>query len=85
MDHKGFSFHDDQIFVSISVKQEDDFFPYADSPHSVWSGYFTSRPAVKGYVRSSSNYLQACRQLEIQAPSPSNATSFLLWEVSQQS
>ena len=44
------------------------------------AGYFTSRPAVKGYVRSSSNYLQACRQLEIQSPSPSNASSFLLWE-----
>ena len=31
-------------------------------------------------MRSSSNYLQACRQLEIQSPSPSNASSFLLWE-----
>lgn len=57
----------------------DDFFPYADEPHAVWAGYFTSRPAVKGYVRSSSNYLQACRQLEIQAPSES-ASSFVLWE-----
>ena len=28
-----------------------DFFPYADGPHQFWSGYFTSRPALKGYVR----------------------------------
>ena len=62
------------------LQQSDDFFPYADEPHAVWSGYFTSRPALKGYVRSSSNILQSCRQLEIQAPSES-ASSFTLWEV----
>ena len=36
----------------------DDFFPYADRPHAFWTGYFTSRPALKGYVRKSSNDLQ---------------------------
>ena len=30
---------------------EYDLFPYADSPHSVWSGYFVSRSALKGYIR----------------------------------
>lgn len=59
--------------------KSDDFFPYASLPHVVWSGYFTSRPALKGYVRTSSNFLQACRQLEIQQPS-ANASSLLLWE-----
>lgn len=26
----------------------DDFFPYASDPHAYWTGYFTSRPALKG-------------------------------------
>ncbi|KAM7475796.1 hypothetical protein LguiB_023039 [Lonicera macranthoides] len=42
----------------------DDFFPYADHVNAYWTGYFTSRPALKGYVRlMSGNYLVA-RQLE---------------------
>lgn len=36
----------------------DDFFPYANDVHSYWTGYFTSRPAFKGYVRSVSNLFQ---------------------------
>ena len=27
-------------------------------------GYFTSRPALKGYVRRCNNQLQVCKQLE---------------------
>ena len=30
----------------------DDFMPYASDPHAYWSGYFTSRPALKGMIRS---------------------------------
>ena len=37
----------------------------ADGPHNQWTGYFSSRPGVKGYVRSSSITLQAARQLEV--------------------
>eukprot|EP01083_Nonionella_stella_P296767 1008069_1 len=40
-----------------------DFFPYADDPDSYWTGYFTSRPSLKGSVRKANNILQACKQL----------------------
>lgn len=46
------------------TSKTDDFFPYADGPHAFWTGYFVSRPALKGYVRKMSNHLQTCRQLE---------------------
>lgn len=42
----------------------DDFFPYADRANAYWTGYFTSRPALKGYVRVMSGYYLAARQLE---------------------
>lgn len=45
--------------------KSDDFFPYADAPTNFWTGYFTSRPAVKGYVRRANNFLQVCKQLEV--------------------
>ncbi|KAK9104022.1 hypothetical protein Scep_020866 [Stephania cephalantha] len=42
----------------------DDFFPYADRANAYWTGYFTSRPALKRYVRMMSGYYLASRQLE---------------------
>ncbi|KAL6143040.1 hypothetical protein ACLB2K_053739 [Fragaria x ananassa] len=42
----------------------DDFFPYADRINAYWTGYFTSRPALKHYVRTMSGYYLAARQLE---------------------
>jgi alpha-mannosidase len=42
-----------------------DFFPYADKANTYWTGYFTSRPALKGYVRTMSAYFMAARQLEL--------------------
>ncbi|XP_027178413.1 alpha-mannosidase isoform X2 [Coffea eugenioides] len=41
-----------------------DYFPYADSANAYWTGYFTSRPAFKRYVRTLSAYYLAARQLE---------------------
>ncbi|CAN6713500.1 unnamed protein product [Malus baccata var. baccata] len=41
-----------------------DFFPYADKENIYWTGYFTSRPTIKGYVRMMSGYYLAARQLE---------------------
>lgn len=42
----------------------DDFFPYADRAHAYWTGYFSSRPALKRYVKVMSGYYLAARQLE---------------------
>lgn len=36
----------------------DDFFPYASANHSYWTGFFTSRPTFKGFIRQSSALLQ---------------------------
>lgn len=44
--------------------KSDDYFPYADRINAYWTGYFTSRPAIKGYVRLLSGYYLAARQLE---------------------
>ncbi|KAG7340186.1 glycosyl hydrolase family 38 protein [Nitzschia inconspicua] len=54
---------DDEIPISWTVKQ-DDFFPYSDCPHCFWTGYFTSRPALKKLERVSSAFLMAARQME---------------------
>jgi len=45
------------------TSKTDDFFPYAHHPHGFWTGYFTSRPALKGFERHSNNILQVTRQL----------------------
>ncbi|KAK3005175.1 hypothetical protein RJ639_016343 [Escallonia herrerae] len=42
----------------------DDYFPYADRANAYWTGYFTSRPGLKGYIRMLSGYYLAARQLE---------------------
>ncbi|EXC35339.1 Lysosomal alpha-mannosidase [Morus notabilis] len=42
----------------------DDYFPYADSQNAYWTGFFTSRAALKGYVRILGGYYLAARQLE---------------------
>ncbi|PON67227.1 Glycoside hydrolase [Parasponia andersonii] len=44
--------------------KSDDYFPYADRINAYWTGYFTSRPALKGYVRATGGYYLAARQLE---------------------
>jgi lysosomal alpha-mannosidase len=47
--------------------KKDDFFPYAHRPHSYWTGYFTSRSALKYFERRTNNYLQTIRQLTVLA------------------
>nr|XP_011462234.1 PREDICTED: alpha-mannosidase isoform X1 [Fragaria vesca subsp. vesca] len=42
----------------------EDYFPYADQINAYWTGYFTSRPGLKRYIRSLSGYYLAARELE---------------------
>ncbi|GFT23386.1 lysosomal alpha-mannosidase [Trichonephila clavipes] len=42
---------------------QSDFFPYASGRHEYWTGYFTSRPALKYHSRRENAFLQACKQL----------------------
>ncbi|TVU31334.1 hypothetical protein EJB05_23016 [Eragrostis curvula] len=44
--------------------KNDDYFPYADAANAYWTGYFTSRPNFKRYVRMLSGYYLAARQVE---------------------
>jgi alpha-mannosidase len=65
--------------LTFTVKT-DDFFPYADNSHGYWTGYFTSRPALKRFVRDASAQLQVTRQLELFSGSSSAVFSAPLWE-----
>ena len=35
--------------------RKDDFFPFADDPDAYWTGFFTTRPHLKKYVRETGN------------------------------
>lgn len=39
--------------------KSDDLFPYCDATDSCWTGYFTSRPNAKSYVRTGSHNFHA--------------------------
>uniref|UniRef100_A0A1I8J3I0 Alpha-mannosidase n=1 Tax=Macrostomum lignano TaxID=282301 RepID=A0A1I8J3I0_9PLAT len=53
------SVHDQNLMWTV---KSDDFFPYAHQAHAFWTGYFTSRAALKRYVRTASNQFQAIKQ-----------------------
>jgi len=53
--------------ISWPLKQYSDFFPYSNDNYSYWSGYFTSRPALKRFTRRSSGLLHSARQLYFHA------------------
>ncbi|KAL8046895.1 hypothetical protein ABFX02_08G203600 [Erythranthe guttata] len=50
----------------------DDYFPYADSANAYWTGFYTSRPALKRFVRFLSGYFLAARQIEFMVGRRSN-------------
>lgn len=64
--------------LTFSLKT-DDIFPYADNANSYWTGYFTSRPSLKRYVRVQSQFLQVARHLEALVNGDGNKTE-ALWE-----
>lgn len=43
----------------------DDFFPYLSWHGAVWTGYYTSRPALKLYERVSNQLLQSCKKWQV--------------------
>ncbi len=53
-----------KIAAGAYTLKTDDFFPYGDGPHAIWSGYFVSRAALKGYVRDTSSVFQAAKLLQ---------------------
>ncbi|VDP14162.1 unnamed protein product [Echinostoma caproni] len=44
-------------------RRRGDFFPYASGPNSYWTGYYTSRPALKKFIHDASNLLTAIEQV----------------------
>mmetsp|Transcript_56397 Transcript_56397/g.134643 ORF Transcript_56397/g.134643 Transcript_56397/m.134643 type:complete len:987 (-) Transcript_56397:208-3168(-) len=52
--------------------KEDDFFPYADGPHQFWTGYFTSRPTLKRYIRDTSAFFQVAKQISVISNQPAS-------------
>jgi len=51
-----------KLNITLPTKT-DDFFPYADVEYGYWTGYFTSRVAIKGNVRDTGRYLQHIRNI----------------------
>lgn len=62
----------DNVGTSVSIAhlevKTDDFFPYSDCENCFWTGYFTSRPALKRLERFGSSLLQAARQIQALFP-----------------
>ena len=50
----------------------DDFFPYANDNSSFWTGYFTSRPSLKGMARQLNSRWFATRQVLTRTPAVPN-------------
>ncbi|KAG8190302.1 hypothetical protein JTE90_012589 [Oedothorax gibbosus] len=42
---------------------QSDFLPYASNRHEYWTGFYTSRPALKYHARRTNAFLQVCKQL----------------------
>ncbi|RUS70932.1 hypothetical protein EGW08_021308 [Elysia chlorotica] len=58
----------------VWTTKQDDFFPYADRPHTFWTGYFTSRPALKFFSRTINSFFQSVKQMGAWANAAKNET-----------
>ena len=56
--------HKNDDSIAYLETKRDDFFPYSDCDHCFWTGYFTSRPALKRLEREGSSFLQVARQIQ---------------------
>lgn len=61
----------------------DDLFPYSDNPDAYWTGYYTSRPNQKEYVRRASYNYHASAQLYAQKVLDQNADATAIEAVAQ--
>jgi alpha-mannosidase len=51
--------------MTWDLKVEGDYVPYADSPAQYWTGYYTSRGALKWFIRSRENLLRTAEILNV--------------------
>ncbi|XP_025017360.1 lysosomal alpha-mannosidase isoform X2 [Tetranychus urticae] len=56
------SLYDAQVTWPVKA---DDFFPYADAYNTYWTGYFSSRPTLKQFMRYSESLLAIAKQLNV--------------------
>lgn len=56
--------------LTWSTRGAEDFFPYIDTGKTYWTGYFTSRSALKGYVRSREAVARTAEMLHVLSRSP---------------
>ena len=57
--------------LPLSLKTSDSM-PYSSAAHAVWSGFYASRAALKGFVRETSALFSAARQLQFWASPPAD-------------
>lgn len=56
--------------VTWSTRGPQDFFPYIDTPKAYWTGFYTSRNALKGYARLAESALRTAEILHVLARNP---------------
>lgn len=58
-----------------SLTSNSDLYPYDFYPHEYLTGFYTSRPALKGYIRDSSSLFASSRQMQAVSLPPESVSS----------